>query len=291
MDIKTLRYFVVVAEEQNITHAAKILMMSQPPLSNQIKSLEEELGVQLFLRGKRSLTLTEEGKYLYQKAKDILNLVDKTKEDIASMGKGLSGTIAMGITPAFDETISSQWLAEFQAKHPQVRFRIHCESSGALVEKMRTGLITLAVISAPYDQVTLNAIEVGQRRWLACFSPNSPLSNEGPLSIQDLAGLPLIIPERKEWIEHIRKWFRGLKEEPFIAYETDDWRHALSLASSNLGIALLPERSEPYPTVCSRPLEGKEKTIKYFFVWRKGHPLPTPEENFIDYIKSLYPIE
>ena len=89
-------------------------MMSQPPLSNQIKNLEEELQVQLFVRGKRSLTLTEEGKYLYQKAKDILNLVDKTVEDIASMGKGLSGTISLGVAPAFDSHISSKWISEFR---------------------------------------------------------------------------------------------------------------------------------------------------------------------------------
>ena len=69
MDLRTLTYFVVIAEELNITKAAKILNMSQPPLSNQMKGLEEELGTKLFIRGKRQLTLTEEGKYLYQKSK------------------------------------------------------------------------------------------------------------------------------------------------------------------------------------------------------------------------------
>lgn len=293
MDLKTLRYFVVVAEERNITHAAKILMMSQPPLSNQIKNLEEELNVQLFIRGKRSLTLTEEGKYLYQKAKDILTLVDKTTEDIASMGKGLSGTIALGITPAFDEKVSAKWLSEFQSLHPQVRFRIQCESSDALVEKMRMGLISLAVISAPYDQVTLNAFPIEERRWLACFTKDNPLAKNlnVPVSLQELVSLPLIVPQRKEWLEVIRKWFRGLHVDPFIAYETDEWHHSLSLASSNLGVALLPQIKEAYPEILTRPIEGKDKTIRYFFVWRKGHPLPTPEEHFIDYIKSLYPAE
>ena len=88
MDLKTLRYFVVVAEELNITRASKILMMSQPPLSNQIKNLEEELNTTLFIRGKRHLELTDEGRYLYQKAKDILLLNDKTINEILLMNKG-----------------------------------------------------------------------------------------------------------------------------------------------------------------------------------------------------------
>ena len=82
MDLKTLRYFIVVAEELNITKASKILMMSQPPLSNQIKNLEDELNTTLFIRGKRQLELTEAGKYLYQKAKDIIALNDKTASEI-----------------------------------------------------------------------------------------------------------------------------------------------------------------------------------------------------------------
>jgi len=293
MDLKTLRYFVVVAEERNITHAAKILMMCQPPLSNQMKGLEEELHVQLFIRGKRSLTLTEEGKYLYQKAKDILSLADKTSGDIASMGKGLSGTISLGVTRSFDEGISASWIGEFQKTHPQVRFRIRSESSDALVEKMRLGLISLAVIAAPYDEVTLNAIHISDERWAACFPEDNPLYDpvESEISVHDLSSCPLIVPERKEWHESIRKWFRKLHVDPVVAFETDDWHHAMALSSEKLGVALIPETVEPFPGLISRPIEGKEKAIRYFFVWRKGHPLPTIEENFIDYIKSIYPID
>lgn len=289
MDLKTLRYFVVVAEERNITHAAKILLMSQPPLSNQIKNLEEELGVTLFIRGKRSLTLTEEGKYLYQKAKDILALADKTSEDIASMGKGLSGTISIGITRAFDERISANWFAEFQNEHPQVRFRIHSESSDALVEKMRLGLITLAIIAAPYDEVTLNSIALSQRKLVACCAKESSHFSEGPkpFSLSELVKAPLIVPARKEWSEIIRKWFRKLRAEPSFAFETDDWRQALSLAKANLGVAVIPEPSEADTSLIVRDIEGETKGIRYFFVWRKGQPLPTIEEHFIDFIKAM----
>ena len=86
MDIRSLQYFITVAEELNITKAAEKLHMSQPPLSTQIKGLETELGTQLFIRGKRRLKLTESGQLLYRRAKEILSLTDKTKSDIHSMG-------------------------------------------------------------------------------------------------------------------------------------------------------------------------------------------------------------
>jgi DNA-binding transcriptional LysR family regulator len=288
MELKTLRYFVVVAEERNITHAAKILAMSQPPLSNQIKNLEEELQTKLFIRGKRNLTLTEEGKYLYQKAKDILSLADKTTDDISSMGQGLSGTIAIGIVPSFPNSITASWFSSFQEQHPNVRFRIVGGDSDSLVEKMRMGLISLAVIAAPYDEVTLNAWKVGKERLMAFVSQSSEYGKAPTsISLQELANAPLIIPGRKAWTDLIKKWFRKIGE-PTIAYETDDPEQALSLVQANLGIAILPA-SFARAGFIARAIENK--SIEYDFVWRKGHPLPTIEENFIDQIKTLYPTQ
>ena len=85
MELRTLHYFTVVAQELNITRAAEKLSMSQPPLSNQIKTLEEELGVQLFIRGKRHLELTEEGTLLLRRAVQIQELADKTRQEISSL--------------------------------------------------------------------------------------------------------------------------------------------------------------------------------------------------------------
>ena len=97
MDIRSLQYFITVAEELNITKAAEKLHMSQPPLSAQIKGLETELGTQLFIRGNRRLKLTECGQLLYRRAKEIISLTDKTKSEIHSMGEGMRGTISIGL--------------------------------------------------------------------------------------------------------------------------------------------------------------------------------------------------
>ncbi|MBQ4233869.1 MAG: LysR family transcriptional regulator, partial [Firmicutes bacterium] len=124
MDLRTLRYFVVTAEELNITRAAKLLNMSQPPLSSQIKSLEDELGTTLFIRGRRQLTLTEPGQLLYRRAKEILSLSDKARDEIISMEKGLAGTISLGLVEGMAPDIAAGWISGFLQIHPQVRFRI-----------------------------------------------------------------------------------------------------------------------------------------------------------------------
>jgi DNA-binding transcriptional LysR family regulator len=99
MDLKALRYFITVAEELNITRAAEKLHMSQPPLSAQIKALEEELDAELFIRGRRRLEMTEPGQMLYRRAKEILSLTEKTKSEIHSMGEGMRGTITSRDSP------------------------------------------------------------------------------------------------------------------------------------------------------------------------------------------------
>ncbi len=291
MDLKVLRHFVVVAEELNITKAAKILLMSQPPLSLQMKRLEEELHTTLFLRGGKSLVLTEEGKYLYRKAKDILALNDKTIDDILLMGKGLSGTISIGFSSGFSSSIIADWISEFSRENPFVRFHIRAEDSDSLMEKMRLGLISLAVITAPYDQVLLNGFPVVEENMVACLPSSHPLAQNGSskISLHDLAKEKIVTPGRKSSVDTILKWFRSSKGEPEIVCETDSYSTAIALAEKEMGIAIVPLKViNESKSVVFKPIEGNGKTIEFHFVWRKGHPLPTIEENFIDFVKAKY---
>ena len=285
MNLKTLRYFVVVAEERNITRAAKALMMSQPPLSNQMKLLEEELKTTLFLRGKRSLTLTEEGEYLYRKAKDILALTDKTVDDFLLMGQGITGTVNIGFDLSFPGEQRARWISSFQQSHPGIRFRISHDSSDALVEKMRTGLLPLAVISAPYDQVSLNAIKVGERPVNVLMKAENSLSGKEKLTMNDLANERIIVPSGKGWSDSIRRWSRNANVDLSIACETDDPKEACALVEDGLGVALFPRQElDERAALIQRPLSVPP--TEFYFVWRKGHPLPTFEESFIDFIKE-----
>ncbi|MCQ2546613.1 MAG: LysR family transcriptional regulator [Clostridia bacterium] len=289
MELRTLRYFVTVAEELNITRAAEILNMSQPPLSSQMKNLEDELGTTLFIRGRRSLTLTESGQLLYRRAKEILKLSEKASAEIRSMGEGMTGTISIGLVEGMAPDIASDWIAGFMKIYPQVRFRILHGNSDDLIEKMRSGLISLAVITAPYDQLLLNGFSVGQDKLIALMSSSHPLASSSgdEIGIADLKYEPLIVPSRRASIESVYRMFRSLNSDPRIICEVDSFLDASPLAAQGVGIGLFPRTGAlPGEGLAMKKLRGKGSSNEYIFVWRKGHPLPTVEEMFIDYIKE-----
>lgn len=289
MELRTLRYFVTVAEELNITNAAAKLNISQPPLSAQIKNLEYELDTVLFIRGKRHMQLTEPGQLLYRRAKEIVNLCDKAKEEILSLNSGISGTISIGVVEGTASVIAAEWFGGFSQKNPQVRFRIVNGGSDELIEKMRGGLISLAVISAPFDQILLNSIPVGNEPIAAFISKKNLLASRKGSSIEivHLKNQPLIVPARKTTVEAVYRWFRAEKSEPNIFCETESCLDAIALAAMNVGISLLPRTEMLSDTnVVKKDLAGTDKSVEYFFVWLKGHPLPTAEERFIDAVKS-----
>lgn len=291
MELRTLRYFVTVAEELNITRAASLLNISQPPLSQQLKNLEEELDTVLFVRGKRQLTLTESGQMLYQRAKDILSLSEKTEAEIRSLKAGMTGTVSIGLVEGMAPDIAAEWFAGFLTEHPGVRFRILDGNSDDLIEKMRGGLIGLAVITAPYDQQLLNSFQVGQERMVALMRRDHPLAaREGDsLEIEDLLPEPLIVPSRKAHIDTIRRWFRKTGQNPDIICEMDNYLDAAALAGRGVGISLFPQTAYILNDfLVSKEIKAPDTAVDYLFVWRKGHQLSLLEETFIDFVKSRY---
>ncbi len=289
MELRTLRYFVTVAEELNITRAAGLLNISQPPLSQQLKNLEEELDTVLFIRGKRRLELTEAGKMLYQRAKDILSLSEKTEAEIRSLKAGMTGTVSIGLVEGMAPDIAAEWFSGFLKEHPQVRFRILDGNSDDLIEKMRGGLIGLAVITAPYDQQLLNSFQVGQERMAALMRRDHPLAERESLNVEDLLPEPLIVPSRKAHVDTIRRWFRGTGENPGIICEMDNYLDAAALAGRGVGISIFPQTAYVMnDSLIQKEIFAPNTAVDYLFVWRKGHQLSLLEETFIDYVKAQY---
>ncbi len=289
MELRVLKYFTTVAEELNITRAAEKLNISQPPLSNQIKNLEEELGTVLFIRGKRHLQLTDSGKLLYRYAKEILSLSEKTSNEIKLMGKGMHGTISIGLVEGSAPDIASKWIVSFMKQYQDIKFRIMDGNSDELIERLRSGLINLAVITSPCDQTLLNSFKVGQEKMTAFMSRENPLSKL-PGDTIDLACLkdqPLIVPSREYMNDMIYKWFKEIDSEPRIVCKMDNYLDVAALAGANLGISLFPKTSY----VLNQQLVAKEivnsgREVEYLFVWLKGKPLPLADETFIDFVKA-----
>lgn len=289
MDLRTLRYFVTVAEELNITKAADKLSMSQPPLSFQMKALEKELETELFIRGKRHLQLTESGRLLYRHAKEILNLAEKTSSEIRSMSNGISGTISIGLVEGSAPNIAASWIAEFMKRYPGISFRIMDGNSDELIEKLRSGLVNLAVITSPCDQTLLNSFKVGQEKMHAFMSSENPLAKipGNTICLSDLKDQPLIVPSRQAIVDMIYKWFKEIKAEPKIVCKMDNYLDVAALAGKNIGISIFPKTSYIFnPQIITKEITESERIIEYLFVWLKGKPLPSIDETFIDYVKE-----
>ena len=198
MELRTLRYFITVAQELNITRAAEKLNMSQPPLSNQIRGLEEELGAPLFIRGKRRLTLTAEGELLLRRARQLLDLEEKTQQELSAMQNGMSGTVNLGLVEGRAPYLAARWIAGFQEEFPLVRYSLWNGSSDDVLDRLHKGLADLAVIAAPYDTEHLEGFPVGREPWVAIIPKKHPLAQlpGDQIPLAQLAGQPLIVPTR-----------------------------------------------------------------------------------------------
>ena len=287
MDLRSLNYFSVVAEELNFTRAAQRLSISQPPLSNQIRHLEEELGTPLFIRGGRSLQLTEAGKLLYRRAAQLLDLAERTQEEVSSLAMGLSGTICLGSVAGLAPFLAAQWLAGFREEYPLVRFEIVNGSSDDIIDQILRGYIELGIIAAPYDSEHLEGIPVGDEPWCAILSERHPLAAEpdAPLPLNALAGQPLIVPHRRSRIDEIRSWFRLAGAEPTIVGEHSNFVDVLAMAHANLGISIFPQTTpEPMPgIVCRRIIEPSHRA-RYLLVHKRNSSMSELSQTFLDYV-------
>lgn len=289
MELRTLHYFTVVARELNITRAAEKLNMSQPPLSNQIKSLEEELGVRLFVRGKRHLELTEEGALLLRRAVQILDLTDKTRQELASLRNGMTGTVYLSMVEGQAPFLAAKWIAGFREEFPLVRYNLWNGSSDDVLDRLRKGLADLAIIAAPYDTEHLEGFPVGHEPWAAMFHPDHPLARaEGDsVSLASLVGEPLIVPSRKSRIESIRRWFGEIGAEPRILCEMSNYMDAAALASQGVGVSIFPQTiGAPTELVVSKVVTQPSRQAEYILVWNKGHAPSGLTREFIHYIQD-----
>lgn len=240
MNSKQLLYFVSVAETGSFTAAAQKLGLSQPPLSKQIMSLEEELGVTLLKRGSRKAELTEEGIYLYGQARNILSIMDTTTLELANFQSAQNGTLRLGTISSSGYVLTEQILKDFCQKFPQIRFEIKEGNTYELLEQLKNGIIECAILRTPFNTEGFECIygpeeylaAVGDPRFFHCEE------NE-PISLTELIGVPLIQYRRFDSMLSVA--FQNARITPSIFCHNDDARTCLLWASAGLGVALVPE--------------------------------------------------
>lgn len=290
MDFRSLEYFHVVAEELNITRAAERLHMSQPPLSTQIRNLEEDLGVQLFIRGKRRLQLTEAGLLLQQRSRQILALAEKTRGDLTTMEHSLSGVLNIGIVEGRAPFLASRLIRGFREEFPLVRYHLWNGNSDGVLEQLDRGLVDVAIIARPYDRERLDGIPLGAEPWVAIMSREHPLAQEPgeTVALERLVGEPLIVPSRRSRMEAIRRWFAGIGAEPLFQVETANYLDAVALAEQNVGISIFPQTSyADNPYTVTKVITDPAKIAEYVMVVEKGQRQTALVQEFLHFTEDF----
>ena len=291
MDFRTLRYFLTVAEELNFTHAAEKLQMSQPPLSAVIRDMENDLGVQLFIRGKRHLTLTEEGAHLKQRASQILDLCEKTRYELGAMAGDVSGKIYLATIGGRAPYLLTDWITGFREEYPNVSFDLWNGSSDEVIDRIRRGLADAGIAAVPYDDEHCLGTEIAKEPWCVLLKETHPLAMEYktviPLSALD--GVPAAIPQRRSRAEAVRAWFAekgvALNELCTISHYAD----ALAIARSGAGVSIFPMTTpDPGEGIVVLPITDPARYIQYVLLQpRFSRTAGTVAELFLDYVQDM----
>ena len=281
MEIRVLRYFLAVAQEENITRAAEKLHIAQPSLSKQLMELEDELGKQLLIRGKRRIILTEEGVLLRKRAEEILELVSKTEQEITADEKQLVGKISIG------GNLQSSVLkaAALREQHPGVSFQFYSSDATDVTERLEHGTLDFTTLLAPVDVSRYDSVLLSEHSyWGLLVRADSPLAEKGCVHRDDVLRLPLIMHRRAGLQKAIAEWAHTHIERLNIAATYNViYGSPIPLVQSGLGNLLVTRDllgPELNAGVRFLPLDPPLET-HYALVWKKNTVLTKVAEKFL----------
>ncbi|MCZ3984254.1 LysR family transcriptional regulator [Lactobacillus crispatus] len=213
MELRVLNYFVATAQELNMTLAAQKLLVSQPALSRQIADLEDELGVKLFNRQPRHLTLTPAGQYLYEQAKEILTLASKTKSNLQS-----SAVISGDLTIAAGESFAMQRLMNIVSNiirdYPTVKIHILSGDYEFAERRLDTGAVDFAVIIGNLPLDNYASLQLPEKdTWGVLMTKDDPLAKKSAITAEDLVGRNILNSQQAENRKYFDSWFGNYKEQ------------------------------------------------------------------------------
>lgn len=289
MEIRVLRYFLTVVREESITRAAEVLHITQPTLSRQLTQLEEEMGVKLFSRGTRKITLTNEGILLRRRAEEITELVDKTEKELAIQEEMIDGCITIGCGELAAVRILPDLFRTFSQKYPLVTYDLFTATADQVKERMEVGVVDIGLLLEPididkYDFIRLHVKE----RWVVLMRPDDPLAEKEFITAKDLADLPIIMARRSNVQNELANWFGKYFKNLRILFKSNLSTNGAVMVQSGLGYSLVVEGSIPFwdkEKICSRPL-FPELTATSVLAWKRKQPFGRAAMKFMEHMKD-----
>ena len=290
MDIRILRYFLTVAKEQNFTKAAEQLNITQPTLSRQLSALEDEIGKALFIRGNRSVTLTETGILLKRRALEILDLKEKMMDELMAKEELIEGTITIGC----GEFAAVETLAEicktYKEKYPMVQIALHTATADSVYDMMNQGLVDIGLFLEPVNTEGLDYIRImDSDHWVVGIKPDDPLACKEYITKDDLLDKPLILPKRRNVQSELANWFGKEFNKLQISFISNLGTNAGVMAIHGLGYPVSIEGAAKYwreDLLVQRRLYP-EITASTVIAWRRNIPYSAAVNKFIEEINAF----
>ena len=291
MEIRVLKYFITIAREQNISAAAEKLHLSQPTLSRQIKDMEDELGKQLFIRGNRKITLTEDGMILRKRAEEILDLVQKAENEIAVSDKLISGEIIIGTGEVDGVRIVAKTAKKLSEQYPNIQYNIISGDSVDIIEKLDKGLIDFAVLVgyaidiSKYDSVKLPNKET----WGVLMKNDCVLAQKEYVTAQDLWDKSLIVSRQAIKGKILTDWLeKDISQLNIIAYYNLVYNASL-MVEEGLGYALCIDKIiniTEDSNICFKPFYPNLE-VGMDIVWKKYQIFSRASQKFLEALKQM----
>lgn len=280
MDVRQMRYFLAVAEELNFGRAAERLHMAQPPLTRQIRALEEQIGVRLFERGNRGTELTEAGKRLLQDVPNILALTQLAEEQARLAGAGLLGRLDVGIFSAGILNVVPRLLARFHTARPEVQISLHNMTKSEQITALRERRITVAFNRLVPEEEDLVVESVLREPYLVALFEGHALCSRAAISIADLDNEPMILYPNiplHGLAQEVAEAFRLAGARLWVEQEVEDVVTCIALVASRFGLAITTESAANLrlPGVVYKPLrDPRLRDIELSCVYRRGDTSP-----------------
>lgn len=290
MEIRVLRYFLTVVREQSITKAADVLHITQPTLSRQLAQMEDEIGVRLFERGSRKITLTNEGLLLRRRAEEILQLVDKTEKELIEQDEQVEGKITIGCGEIGAVRLLPDLFESFHEKYPLVTFDIYSATADHVKEQMDRGLVDIGLLLEPIDIERYDFIRLDMKeRWVVVMRPDCSLAEKEYVTAKELSKLPLIMPRRLKVQSELASWFGDYYDGLNVLFTSNLNTNAAVMVSRGLGYSIVIEGMMPFwdqSKITYRPLYPP-LTATSVLAWKRGQPFSLAATKFIEHIKCF----
>lgn len=291
MDIRVLRYFLTIAREESFSRAAETLFLSQPTLSRQIKDMEEELGVTLFIRTNRNVVLTKEGMRLRKRAQDIVDLMDKTREEFTDLDEEISGDVYIG----GGETHAMRQIAKIaiavQQEHPGIHYHLFSGNADDVTERLEKGLLDFGLVIEPADIRKCDVLRVpGMDTWGLLMPAAHPLADREAITPADLESVPLLTSRQTLVSDGLASWLGKPMDQLNVVGTYNLIFNAALMVEQGMGCALcLDHLVAPMEIsgLCFRPL-APALEVGLNLMWKKYQVFSPAAEAFLRKVQETF---